>query len=447
MAGAPKQVLVVGGGAAGVVTTAALLRQAADVPGQPVEVTVVERSGVVGPGLAYGTHDPQHLLNNYAGRMSALEHDPLHLVRWCVAEGMAVTPQTFVPRETYGRYLAALLDTVPVPTGSRVTRLRDEVVDLTDVGGSYLARTASGAVLTADVVVLALGNPPPRRPRGIDADDDRFAPDPWDPGLLDRVGDDDRVLLVGTGLTTVDVTAQIAAARPRVRMTAVSRHGLLPLRHVEQAPGPASSFDGDVRTLGAVLAEVRRCVDAGADWRCVVESLKTVANDVWGSLSFDDKEQFTRHVSRYWEIARHRMAPAMAEIVDDLLATGRLTVASSRDVDPATYDLVVNCTGPAPVSTPGWNPLVDSLAVKGMLWPGPFGLGIDVDADGALIDADGVGARRMYAVGAARRGVEWEVAAVPDIRRQAVRLAEHLARHLGPPAPLPSTVPPAELVG
>jgi len=44
----------------------------------------------------------------------------------------------------------------------------------------------------------------------------------------------------------------------------------------------------------------------------------------------------------------------------------------------------------------------------------------------------------MYAVGAARRGVDWEVAAVPDIRRQAV----HLARHLGTQAPQP-----VELVG
>lgn len=443
MVGAPKRVLVVGGGAAGVVTTAALLREAATASGQPVDVTVVERSAVLGPGLAYGTRERQHLLNNYAGRMSALEHDPLHLVRWCVAEGMAVTDRTFVSRETYGRYLAGLLDSVPVPPGSRVTRLRDEVVDLTDAGSAYLASTASGALLTADVAVLALGNPPPRRTRGLDVDDARFAPDPWEPSLLDRVGDDDRVLLVGTGLTTVDVCAQIAAARPRVRMTAVSRHGLLPLRHVEQAPGPATSFDREVRTLGAVLAEVRRCVAAGEDWRCVVEALKTIANDVWGSLSLDDKEQFTRHVSRYWEIARHRMAPAMAEIVDDLLATGRLRLASSRDVDPAAYDLVVNCTGPAPVSTPGWNPLVDNLAVKGMLWPGPFGLGIDVDADGALIDADGVGARGMYAVGAARRGAEWEVAAVPDIRRQAVRLA----RHLDGSAPPPVAVPPAELVG
>ena len=422
----PRRVLVVGGGAGGVATAVALLRRAVD-GSAPVDVTLVERAAEAGPGLAYGTRDPHHLLNNYAGRMSAIEDDPAHLVRWCRTKGLAATAETFVSRETYGRYLRDLVESAEVPPGSRFTVLRDEVVDVTDAGSDYLATTASGAVLAADSVVLALGNPPPRRPRGLPVDDARFAADPWDPDLLDRVGPHDSVLLVGTGLTTVDVSAQLASARPGVTITATSRHGLLPLHHVVEAPCPAPAFDADVVTLREVLREVRRCLAAGADWRCVVESVKAVANDLWTGFSLEDKERFTRHVARRWEIARHRMAPAMAEIVDDLLSTGRLTVVPTSQVDPASYDLVVNCTGPAPVSSTGWNPLDDSLAVKGMLWPGPLGLGVDVDADGALMDADGLGARGMYAVGAARRGVDWEVAAVPDIRRQAVRLAEHLA--------------------
>ena len=103
--------------------------------------------------------------------MSAVEDDPQHLVRWCRAQGMAVGADTFVSRETYGRYLADLLDSEPVPAGSSLERVHDEVVDLADPGTTYLATLASGAVLTADVVVLALGNPPPRRPRGLAVED------------------------------------------------------------------------------------------------------------------------------------------------------------------------------------------------------------------------------------------------------------------------------------
>ena len=137
------RVLVVGGGAAGVVTAAALLR---DTP-VPLDVRIVERGDVVGPGLAYGTEDPLHLLNNYAGRMSALEDDPEDLLRWCAAEGVEATPDTFLPRRTYGRYLATLLDRVEVPAGSRLSRLRGEVVDLDDTGVGYQVTLASGATV------------------------------------------------------------------------------------------------------------------------------------------------------------------------------------------------------------------------------------------------------------------------------------------------------------
>ena len=71
--------------------------------------------------------------------MSAVEDDPGHLVRWCRDRGIAATGSTFLSRETYGRYLAELLDTTPVPSGSSLDRLRDEVVDLTDAGTSYMA--------------------------------------------------------------------------------------------------------------------------------------------------------------------------------------------------------------------------------------------------------------------------------------------------------------------
>ena len=423
----PRRVLVVGGGAGGVATAAALLRRAAD-GAAPVDVTLVERAAEVGPGLAYGTRDPHHLLNNYAGRMSALADDPSHLVRWCRAQGLDVTPETFVSRETYGRYLGDLVDGLEAPTGPGSRVLRDEVVDVTDAGSDYLATTATGAVLTADAVVLALGNPPPRRPRGLPVDAGAVRRRPVGPGPA-RPGRPARPGCCSSAPVSPPSTWPPSSPPPdpACSVTATSRHGLLPLHHVVEAPGPAPAFDADVVTLREVLGEVRRCLAAGADWRCVVESVKAVANELWTGFSLEDKERFTRHVARRWEIARHRMAPAMAEIVDDLLATGRLTVVPTSQVDPASYDLVVNCTGPAPVSSTGWNVLVDNLAVKGMLWPGPFGLGVDVDVDGALVDADGLASRGLYAVGAARRGVEWEVAAVPDIRRQAARLAEHLA--------------------
>ncbi|MGZ4502415.1 MAG: FAD/NAD(P)-binding protein [Nocardioidaceae bacterium] len=410
-----QRVLVVGGGAAAVVTSAALLERE---PG--LDVVIVERSGPVGPGLAYGTAEPLHLLNNYAGRMSALEADPGHLVRWCRDRGTPATEETFLPRSVYGRYLAELAEALPV------RRTQDEVCSVVDGGTSYLATCASGARIEADTVVLALGNPPPRPMPALEAASRHYVGNPWTPDLLDRIADGDEVLLVGTGLTMVDVAAQIGRHRPRARMFAVSRHGRLPLRHLPAGPGPAAPFAAEATTLPGLLAAVRTRLAAGVDWRDLVEEVKLVANDLWAGLGEDGQRRFVRHAARSWEVVRHRMAPPMAAVVDELRSEGRLTVTAAPHADPAAYDVTVNCTGPAPVSTAGWNPLVDDLASRGMLLPDRHGLGVDISNDGALLDGSGAAARGLYVVGAGRRGREWEVAAVPDIRRQATALAARL---------------------
>jgi uncharacterized NAD(P)/FAD-binding protein YdhS len=60
------------------------------------------------------------------------------------------------------------------------------------------------------------------------------------------------------------------------------------------------------------------------------------------------------------------------------------------------------------------------------------GLGLDVDASGRLIGANGAAHDRLYAVGPITRGAFWEITAVPDIRLQAALAAEALIAALTP---------------
>ena len=129
----PIRVVVVGGGAAGTLVAAHLLRRAR--PEDPVEVRIIERSDVVGPGLAHGAADPHHLLNNTATRLSAYPDDPDHLLRWCQQQGLAADRGAFLPRRTFGRYLAGLLGEVPETPWRRSIRVRGEAVRI-EAGGS-----------------------------------------------------------------------------------------------------------------------------------------------------------------------------------------------------------------------------------------------------------------------------------------------------------------------
>ena len=113
------------------------------------------------------------------------------------------------------------------------------------------------------------------------------------------------------------------------------------------------------------------------------------------------------------------MAPEMADVIEDLVDAGTLRITTPDQVDVSRFSRVINCSGPAPVCTRGWNAVVDRLAARGLLRPNDLALGLDVDADGLLVDVSGQATPGLYAMGAARRGHAWEVAAIPDIRRQA----------------------------
>lgn len=423
-----RRVLVVGGGAAGAIVTTHLLRRAT--AERPVDVRLVESGAALGRGLAYATEHPLHTLNNFAGRLSAVDGDPDHLLRWCAQRGVAASPTSFLPRGTYGRYLADVLAETPVPVGSALHRSRGTVIDLVEHDGGATVALSDGRTYHAEGVVLALGNPPPRRQAAFERLGSGYVPDPWTDDLLDRGAGAEEVLLLGTGLTAVDVAMTLHEAHPDLRLTAVSRHGLLPAAHRAGTSRLHDVFDPGQSSLDTLLVRVRDRIaeleEVGGDWRDVVDSLRSCANKLWQGFTTAEQEWFVHHVARHWEVARHRMPPQMATRIADLRKSGVLEVARIDDVDLTRFTTVVNCTGPTPVPTRGWNPLVDALLDRGLVRPHRLGLGLDLDPEGRPVGAGGRVSPVLSVVGAARRGLEWEVAAIPDLRAQAADLAEQL---------------------
>ena len=392
------RIAVIGGGAAAVIAAVHLFRSAAG----PIDVHVVERAATVGPGLAYRTAHPRHTVNNFAERLSAVEGDPHHLIRWCAGRGLDLGSRSFPSRRVYGEYLTATLEDIEVPAGSLLRRTAGEVVDLQHRAGEWEVVLRDGWTTAADHVVLALGNPPPRQLPTYAALGDAFVADPWEGDLETRAAGARRILLVGTGLTMADVAAQLHQALPHARLTAVSRHGLLPTAHVAEPTD-------------------------GSDWRDAVDAVRAHANHLWATLTPADQARFVTEHARRWDVVRHRMSPAMAHHVAGLRRSGALELRTPEEVAPDEFDLVVNCTGFRPFATRGWNPLVDALLDQGTIQPDALGLGVQAVQPGHPVDTDGRVRDDLHLLGAARKGLEWEVTAIPDLRAQAVGLAADVA--------------------
>ncbi|MFD8498267.1 adenylyl-sulfate kinase [Amycolatopsis sp. NPDC059657] len=421
-------VAVVGAGAAGALTALRLLG------GGRFEVVLIDPAREAGRGVAYATREPSHLLNAPAGRLSADEGDPGQFVRWaCERLGREVRPDEFLPRGLLGDYLGSRLDAV----GGRLRRVREHVLAAERCADGVTLRLTSGDALAVAAAVLAVGVPQPGCDWAPDAlrESPAFVADPWAPGIdADRGGD---VLLVGSGLTMVDLAVQLD--RPDRTLHVVSRTGLLPRRHLARriSSPPAPDLTG-VTDLDAVW----RVASAGRDWRSAVDSLRAATPRIWGGLPETERERFLAEKARYWDSYRHRMAPAAADRLREIRRAGRLLMYTG-EVDATTPDdgglraeltggealrvgTVVNCTGPCHDLSKSTNPLVRSLLESGLAVRGPHGLGLDTGADGRL-RANGP----LWTIGATRVGTLWESTAFPEIRAQATAVAASVSASIG----------------
>ncbi|KTT69235.1 FAD/NAD(P)-binding protein [Sphingomonas endophytica] len=435
-----RHVAIVGGGFSGALLAINLLRH--DGP----RATLIERRAAqLGRGVAYSAAHEEHLLNVRAGNMSALPDDADHFVRWLTRNALG-DRTTFVPRRVYGRYLREMLEDAAATHPHRLTLIEDEVRAATRDGALTLG---GGGRLAADAVVLALGNLPPHTPPGLapaTLPPGVYRGDPWAGDIAEGLTDEDIVVLVGSGLTAVDAALLLDSSGFGGRILAVSRRGLAPRRHADGPARPGLS-ERPAATLSALLRHVRTRADT-IGWRAAVDELRPVTQMMWGAADATTRARFLRHLRPWWDVHRHRLAPAIADRIDALTASGRLEIAAGKLIAAhadGTHTLldwrprdgtqprrtraarIVNCTGPQGDLLRSTEPLIRQLLADRLIRPDDLRIGLDVDAQSRVVAADGHVIDTLYCIGPMTRGGLWEVVAVPDIRQQNFTLARRLA--------------------
>ena len=431
-----SHVVVIGAGASGSFQALHLLREGVD------RVTLIEREREPGRGTAYGTRQPAHLLNVTARRMSVYPDDPDHFARWYGERGGEA--EDYAPRMLFGDYVCELV----AKAGDRLEILAGEAVEITAEESGERVGLADGRTLAADAVVLAMGNLRPATPPDLDPDalGAVYFDDPWYGGFSDGLAEDDTILLVGTALTAIDAALTLDAGGFSGRIVAVSRRGLIPRPHLRREPvsEPLAEFPGDCVTLLRLVR--RRAGEIG--WREAIHELRTVTQRLWSDAPLDQRRRFIRHLRPWWDVHRHRIAPAVAERIETMQREGRLTVAAGRiqSADPdedgaivtwrrrgarASERLrvrrIVNCSGPELDVARVADPLLVSLVVGGRIRPDLCRLGIEVDLESRALDAAGRPGETLYAIGPMTRGAFWESIAVSDIAIQARAVARRIA--------------------
>src|ERR1700678_285983 len=333
-----QTIVIVGAGFCGSVLAANLLRS----PGRR-DIVLIERGTAIGRGVAYASHDVPYVLNVPAGRLSVQPGDPLHFLRYVRQSHPDADTEDFMPRSMYGSYLQEVLDEAEraAPAGVVLKRIFGEVTGIGRAAGDkpLLVQVAGGGAVAADRVVLALGNPPSAvHPwaRGL-LHHPAYIHDPW--SMPRSLRAQHSVLIVGSGLTMVDVALALSLEGGQVPLVrTISRHGLLPLGQTIFRP---TAVQGSGEMLLSKASSVRRVLSAsralaceverqGGDWREVVTFIRHLAPELWRTLPHVERRRFLRHAQSYWDIHRQRLPPHMAQRIDHMRRGGRLQIYAGR---------------------------------------------------------------------------------------------------------------------
>eukprot|EP00026_Physarum_polycephalum_P005302 Phypoly_transcript_05334.p1 GENE.Phypoly_transcript_05334~~Phypoly_transcript_05334.p1 ORF type:complete len:525 (-),score=68.09 Phypoly_transcript_05334:321-1895(-) len=442
---AKRTIAIVGGGASGALVAYQLLRRS-DAHARVVLIDPHAHESL-GRGLAYSTPIHKHLLNVPAGKITALPEDPAHFLRWLRENHDAnATGECFAPRPVFGTYIHSLLSSVSHKLDHRAS----SVTDCRLAGAKATLRLADGGSVEADAVVLATGNFDPALLPGIAQEaitQGVYCHSAWAESTFSDLDKNSEVALIGTGLTAVDALLRLRETGHRGRVLALSRHSVFPFRHAPYTPLKEpifyAPFPNKAREL---LRGFHQAIASGMEWRAVVDSLRAVTNDIWLALPVTEQKRFNRHLRHRWEVARHRMAPQIAESIDAELAAGTLVrvrgslhsivpanngaklCARTRSGEINEYAVarVINCTGPSNNYARVGSPLFASLFAQGLATPGPLGACVWTNADGALRNRDGGFSDVLFLVGPGRQGTLLESIAIPEIHEQAADMAQFL---------------------
>lgn len=437
-------VVIIGGGCSGTLAALQLLRKNRS---HQLEVVIVERSPVIGRGLAYEAPSDRCKLNVPVQGMSAFPDEPDSFLCWMQRQDPAIKGGEFASRRLYGTYLQELLEQCAKDhTSGTLRTIKDEAIDLTYDSEARRWRIAlkNTAPLLADYCVVALGNL--RRATFCGMNVETAFYDPYKRETYETLRDKESLLIVGSGLTAIDSLLEAEGCGFQGSYTMVSRHGRTPLPHEAPVHIQSPLFSSLAELKSLPLRElVRLCVAEARSQgssQAIIHALRPHLQEIWQALSHADKKRFLRHVRPIWEVHRHRIPRPHYDLLQSLKEQNRLAVMAGhllsihRDADGVRVELsadgtrlqrsfggAILCAGPEGDPSKMDSPLVRNMLQRGIMTAGPLGLG-------GFINGDQRGSERLSLIGPLQRETLWESTAVREIRQEAERMRERVLQHI-----------------
>lgn len=377
---------------------------------------------------AFAQFSPHYILNVPANRMSAFSEKAEDFCQFLHKNYEHIFKEIgqsgFAPRHIYAQYLQEIIDE------SRATKmayqiLKTEVVAVTQNDENFTLTTKNGDEFFADEVVMATSFVQSKFPWEIASPN--AIKSLWSKDSLpfhQKNFSDEKICLIGSGLTTVDLIVGLKNKNFRGKIFVVSRRGNFPQKHFsqpKQLPNFIVSEDAKKGVLFLCL-KVRNFLlqNPQFDLRHVVDSVRPITKNLWHNFDEKNKKLFMK-IFPYWNIFRHRAPQNSIGIIEEMIATKQLELCSGgvkeifkngekfclrTKTTEFEVDYLVNCLG------------FEFNAKKYLLLNQMINCGL-LQPDLMMVRSNH---KKVHLLGGMNIGRDFECTAVPDLRADVEKL-------------------------
>lgn len=455
-----KRIVIIGGGLSGSLTALYLCQQKMD----NFQIVIIEKSpSQLFKGLAYASDLQVQPLNVPASGMSLYINEPNHFYNWLQANGPKagieqsdITPDYFAPRQLFGTYLTENLNTQLQNCNAEIAIVHDEVINIQQEKDVYSISLDSGKTISCDKVVIASGNQDNHFPYPITNPvyiNGNVITNPWQPAVLNNIPNEAPILIVGCGLTMVDVLINLRKNGHKGKLRIVSRHGLIPLPHKMGEHWDLQNKIPEKISVTSLIkyikSEVKLAAAKNIGWQSVIDAIRPYLPQWWNSLSLNDRIRLMEHMKPYWEIHRHRIPASTYAYLQNEIKSGGVAIyggkikslaANQNGIAAAiqlrktseniSFDVqyLINCIGPLTNLKKSKHRLWQNLFEGEMADTDYFDLGVACTSKGNIINKSGLPDKNIFVIGNLRRGKEFESVAIREIRLQANDIAKQISQ-------------------
>lgn len=440
-----SKLAIIGDGFAAAVAAIHLLRK-----GIAAESLTIIGMGTLGKGNAYGCVSPFFRLNVREDLPIVFSEDPLHFARW--AESNTDDPEAktssgfFYRRADFGRYISELITTEA--DFKKIQWVQSKVNELSQTKDLWKLDTSDGGVFYAEKAIIATGNSPPTWPCPIKTQigeqaSKRMIENPWTGRYLSSIGAEERIVLLGGGLTALDAIYALAAQGHRGPITVVGPRPVFPptqARWVRQNQPNWPEKLSPAKLLRFMRQYLPPLPTTTPEWQGAWEELRPNLNTIWQQFTPHQRRIVFKRLGWAWSLYRFRASPQTIQAYEQLKEDHQIqfTVGRARQIEYAEEvitvrvnngssiqaDRIINCTGI------GSDVFLNKLVSAAIAAPDPLGHAIAVNTNLNVLKPDQQAWNNLWMLGPATMGSLGDVIAASAISKQAEQLAFQISGDL-----------------